>query len=752
MQAIVDKIKGLIGLKKTKKSITQPLNRTSTPLPSPLLNNNLISTSISVKNNSFGETGKANANANANTNTNNASNGNGNNQKSSINANNASNGNSNANSYSKHNSYNNYSYKLTTVIEEDLQTEDDLPVFDPDDLSDEIFSNDNSSISNNNSNNTNSNSTNKNSSTTLRLSETHLFQSLAKVLSISDDVLRLVSSEFCAQWQVLPIELIGNTLRIAYINSIHKGTAEKLLRSQHPNLQFEFMASTEKFLLHHIHESYSGLNSRVARENEEQVRREQALRIAELETSSNTATELIFSHNTHLDAEQNRMLSLVSKLLCQMKRADGTDLNIDYVTKTGTNGVKEGFLQVRMRVERDLVLLYDQPISLDVYSQLPRMLKVICGRESTDERSMSTGKVKAQLVYGTKKTLVQLRVNFLPTGQDRGISISIRLQDRENFKHSLANIALTKRQQEIIRNEVLRLTSGLVLVVGPVNHGKNTSCISFLKELSELYPKRKFVTVEDPIEYDLSFATQAEVEEVDGKDARSYADYISTVLRHDLNTLYIGEIRDDESAHMAVKGANLGHLVISTIHTNSACEVVARLRSLRVSPYDISNVLRTIISQRLVKKVCSECVRVNDDTAKQIPRLNEYIDKLAWNDEPNFTRGSGKDNSGNICRNCQGSGYRGVTAIFEILKLSRTLRKFIVDGVTSDELKFQAQKNGFISLWYAGLEKALLGETTLEQVLDVLSGLPDEEVEGLPHLDSLENKSFYDSFEDVLAN
>lgn len=586
----------------------------------------------------------------------------------------------------------------------------------------------------------------------IEVKDEEVFLDLEKVLNIPDEVLNLVSSEFCSEYQVLPIELVGDNLRIAFINQIHKRTVEKLLTSQYPKLKFTFVQSTEKFLLYHIGETYSGMHSRVAKEEEARVMREHALRVNELDSNSETVRELIFTHTKSLDSEQNRILSLISSSLCQMKRREATDLDIDFVTKTLASGIKQGFVHIHIRSERDWVLLHEYPMSLEVYQQIPRVLKVISGRESTDEKEMCTGKVKAQLVYGTKKTLVQLRINFLPTGEDRGISISIRLQDRQNFKHDLGSIGLTRQQREIFLNEICQTNNGLTLVVAPVNEGKNTTCISVLKEKHSLFPKQKYVTVEDPIEYDLSFATQAEVENTDGENAKSYADYIRTILRHNLNNLYIGEIRDEESAKMAARAADLGHFVLSTVHTSTACDAVSRLSSLGISLYQISNVLRVVVSQRLVKKICSECVKVVDEAKKGILRLDEYVDKLNWEADINFLKGSGKDSSGNVCRSCEGSGYRGVTAIFEILKLTRGLRKLIANGVSSDDLKFAAQKEGFKSLWYSGLEKVLLGETTLEQILFVLGGLPDEELEGLPQLGTLENKSFYDSFEDVLAN
>lgn len=583
----------------------------------------------------------------------------------------------------------------------------------------------------------------------LGFDESDLFLDLEKVLSIDDEVLTLLTVDFCRDYQVLPVEKVNTKLRIAYINPIKKQQAEKLLKAQYPNLEVIFVRSTEEFLLHHISECYDGLNSRIAEAEEKRVRAEKAASLRELENGLNAPTDLIFTHERPLGSEENRILSSISTYLCQMKRIGGTDLDIDFVLVPTENGKKEGFLRVTARVERDIVLIHEIPMSLDVYKQFARVLKVISNLESTNDRETCTGKVKCTLIYGTKRDSVQLRINFLPTSEERGLSISIRLQDRTNFRHSLENIGLTTSQRQLVYHEILSKNSGLVLVVGPVNEGKNTTALSLLIENNKLRPKQKTVTVEDPIEYDLLFGVQVEVSQ-----DKTYSYYLKSIIRHNLNNLYIGEVRDPESADLAVQAANLGHRVVSTIHTNSACEAVARLRAMGISSYQLSNSLRTIISQRLVKKTCKSCVRVMDETQRSIPRLGEYVDRLNWQDDAVFTRASGLDENGNTCRNCQGSGYRGVTAIFEILKLSRNLRKLISDGVTSDELKFQAQQEGFKSLWYSGLEKALHGETTLEQLLTVLDGLPDSDLEGLPTLESLE-KTFYDSFddiEDIMAN
>lgn len=580
----------------------------------------------------------------------------------------------------------------------------------------------------------------------LGFDEANLFLDLEKVINVEDDVLTLLTADFCKDYQVLPIEKIDTKLKIAFINPIKKQQASKLLKAQYPNLEVLFVQSTEEFLGHHIHESYNGLNSRIAEAEEKRVRAEKAASLRELENGLNAPTDLIFTHERPLGSEENRVLSSISTYLCQMKRIGGTDLDIDFILVAKENGKKEGFLRVTARVERDIVLIEQIPMSLDVYKQFARVLKVISSLESTNDRETCTGKVKCTLVYGTKRDSVQLRINFLPTSEERGLSISIRLQDRTNFRHSLENIGLTASQRQLVYHEILSKNSGLVLVVGPVNEGKNTTALSLLIENDKLRPRHKTVTVEDPIEYDLPFGVQVEV-----SPDKTYSYYLKSIIRHNLNNLYIGEVRDPESADLAVQAANLGHRVVSTIHTNSACEAVARLRAMGISSYQLSNSLRTVISQRLVKKTCKSCVRVMDETQRSIPRLGEYVDRLNWQDDSIFTRASGVDENGNTCRNCQGTGYRGITAIFEILKLSRNLRKLISDGVTSDELKFQAQQEGFKSLWYSGLEKVLLGETTLEQILAVLDGLPDPDLEGLPALESLE-KTFYDSFEDILAN
>lgn len=588
----------------------------------------------------------------------------------------------------------------------------------------------------------------------LGFDETDLFVDLEKVLNIDDEVLTLLTVDFCKDYQVLPIEKVDTKLKVAFTNPIKRQQAEKLLTAQYPNLEVIFVRSTEEFLLHHVKECYEGLNSRVAEADEKRVRAEKAASLRELENNANIPKDLVFTHERPLGSEENRVLSSISMFLCQMKRIGGTDLDIDYIIRfSKETGQKEGFMRVSARVERDIIILDEIPMSLEIYKQVPRVLKIISGLESTNEREICTGKVKCTLVYGTKADAVQLRINFLPTGEERGLSISIRLQDRTNFKHSLQNIGLTISQCQLIYHEILAKTSGLVLVVGPVNEGKNTTALSLLIENNQIRPAEKTITVEDPTEYDLAFAVQVEVDSSENGDGKKkgYSYYLPSIIRHNLNNLYIGEIRDRESADLAVQAANLGHRVISTSHTNSACEAVSRLAAMGISSYQLSNALRTVISQRLVKKSCKKCVRVMDETQRTIPRLGEYIDKLNWQDDAIFTRASGLDENGNTCRNCQGSGYRGVTAIFEILKLSRKLRKLISDGVTSDELKFQAQQEGFKSLWYSGLEKVLLGETTLEQLLKVLGGLPDSELEGLTPLESLE-KTFYDSFDDILTN
>lgn len=292
-----------------------------------------------------------------------------------------------------------------------------------------------------------------------------------------------------------------------------------------------------------------------------------------------------------------------------------------------------------------------------------------------------------------------------------------RSSEKKAFNYTLSTIGLSQQQQDQVRQNILSNPTGLVLTARPVNQGMNPT-LSVLQEVHSLYPNKKIVTLEDPIEYELPFAIQ-----VESQSSEDYPDYLRGIMRHNTDIIYLDKMSNTEIATMVVDISSSKKLVLSTLHASGACEVVARLSAMGVSSNQLSKVLRGVISQQLVRHICTHCVKVSDTTQKEMPYIQKYIDRLGWKGQVAFVRGSGKDSQGELCTNCQGTGYSGTTPIFEVLNLSEKLSYLIAKSASTDELRIQAETEGFKPIWFSAIGKTLLGETTLEEIKFILSGV-----------------------------
>lgn len=282
-------------------------------------------------------------------------------------------------------------------------------------------------------------------------------------------------------------------------------------------------------------------------------------------------------------------------------------------------------------------------------------------------------------------------------------------------KWNLSNIGLSKLQKRFLDEQILSIAQGFILVVAPPKEGKHTTGICLIRELAELHPNKKLITVENPIRYNLQSVLQFQIE-----PESSYTRCFDAIVFRKPNAVYIDDISDEETAKKVLESKHYFNFVMTNIQADGVCDAIVKLKSMGVSKRDLAERLDLIISQRLIKKLCSMCVKTFDPLEEEIPHLEKHIKKLGWNREVNFSRGSGKDSRGNICTTCQGTGYNGKVGIFEIFKFSRKLKKMVDKNANAYEIEAQIEREGFQSLWYSGLEKALNEETTLEELINVL--------------------------------
>jgi type IV pilus assembly protein PilB len=294
---------------------------------------------------------------------------------------------------------------------------------------------------------------------------------------------------------------------------------------------------------------------------------------------------------------------------------------------------------------------------------------------------------------------VDLRVSVLPT--IFGESVVMRILDRSVVNLSLNNVGMDEPTLVRFRKAIDR-PNGIVLVTGPTGSGKTTTLYSALSELND--PGEKLITTEDPVEYDIDGIVQIPI---DSDAGVTFASCLRAILRQDPDTILVGEIRDLETADIAIQAALTGHLVFSTLHTNDASATVTRLTDMGIQPFMICATVEAILAQRLVRRICPKCREETRVGADLLFELGMERDQLG-NDQ--YYRGTG-------CDACNNTGYKGRVGIFELMVLNDVIRDMVMANASTDEIRNQAQKDGMITLREFGMGLARSGITSLEEVV-----------------------------------
>lgn len=293
---------------------------------------------------------------------------------------------------------------------------------------------------------------------------------------------------------------------------------------------------------------------------------------------------------------------------------------------------------------------------------------------------------------------VDLRVSTLPTSH--GEKVVMRLFDKSAFNRQVANLGLDGLALDAF-SRVIRQPYGMVLISGPTGSGKTTTLYSALQDIKTVH--KNLITVEDPIEYHIDAVSQVHANQ---KVGLTFARALRSILRQDPDVIMIGEIRDTETADIAVKSALTGHMVFSTVHANDSAGTLTRLVDMGVPRYLVGSAMSLVMAQRLVRKVCERCKEMAPPDSGQLASLGE--DGAALTGRP-VARGRG-------CIACKQTGYAGRTAVFEVLELDRHVRRLVIEGANEDGIKRHLMDNGFMTLRKAGIRKILEGVTSIEEV------------------------------------
>ena len=360
-------------------------------------------------------------------------------------------------------------------------------------------------------------------------------------------------------------------------------------------------------------------------------------------------------------------------------------------------------IKVRFRIDG---ILYDVlTLSNNILTLIVTRIKILAKMRTDESRAAQDGKIITR-VEGDK---VDVRVSVIPT--THGEKVVMRLLSSKGKQFSLEDLGMSPNDMEIV-NRAVKKPYGMILSTGPTGSGKTTSLYALVKILN----KRdvNICTIEDPVEYDLQGVNQIQV---NSKTNLNFAQGLRSLLRQDPDIIMVGEIRDEETASIAVNSAMTGHLVLSTLHTNDAATTLPRLLDMKIEPYLVASTVNIIIAQRLLRRICMKCIisyTLNDKEVEELKRevnIDRFLNTRELK-EIRFYKGKG-------CEACNDSGYAGRVGIFEILQIDDDIKNLIMSRTDADQIKKKAIANGMSTMFEDGLNKAIAGQTTLEEIFRV---------------------------------
>jgi type II secretory ATPase GspE/PulE/Tfp pilus assembly ATPase PilB-like protein len=404
-----------------------------------------------------------------------------------------------------------------------------------------------------------------------------------------------------------------------------------------------------------------------------------------------------FSSFKDLQAEisQAQVTEIVTMLMAAAIKSDSSDIHIE---------AEEKIIKVRFRI--DGVLHDVATIDKSSWDKIISRMKLLAEVKINITDKPQDGRMSIYM----KNDRVDIRVSFLPT--NFGESVVMRLLRSSSVGLEFSDLGIRDRAFNQLKREVER-PNGMIITTGPTGSGKTTTLYAILKKLNS--PETKIITIEDPIEYQLAGVNQSQTSK-----NYTFAQGLRSIVRQDPDVVMVGEIRDLETAEIAIQASLTGHLVLSTIHTNDAAGTVPRFLSMGAKPYLLAPALNAMIGQRLVRKICQKCkheIKLDDSNLKRVKDLlNELLDE----DKKGIDFNNLKFYQGSGCEACQGIGYKGRIGIYEVLTMNKEIEKLVLSGTASEyDMRDNAKKNGMITMVQDGILKAIAGITSVDEVFRV---------------------------------
>lgn len=504
---------------------------------------------------------------------------------------------------------------------------------------------------------------------------------------ISHEILKSVTRETAIKHKLIPISKSGSTLVVAMSDPSNIFAVDDLKFATGNNI--EVVVTSERSIRNAIERFYG---SQQEWEDAQKARESTAAVDRLLGDLDDFLIEISGEENIDINdlekaSEEAPVIKLVNHLLMDSIRKGASDIHIEPYEKQ---------LRVRYRIDGVLYDIMHPPLKLK--NAVTSRIKVMSNLDIAERRLPQDGRIKVKL--GQSKTM-EYRVSVVPTLF--GEKVVMRILDKESLKLDLTKLGFYEQQLEVFKKSIYQ-PYGMVLITGPTGSGKTTTLYSSLMDLNRT--DVNISTAEDPVEYSLPGVNQVQVHEEIGL---TFASCLRSFLRQDPDVILVGEIRDYETAEIAIKSALTGHLVLSTLHTNDAPSTITRLLNMGVEPFLVTASLNSIVAQRLVRVACPECKQQVDVPPQVLIDLGvspkEVSDFVVY-------KGVGEG-----CRLCSGTGYKGRLAVFEVMEINEELKEFILSGASALEIKREAIRQGMMTLRQSALVKLKHGITTIEEVV-----------------------------------
>lgn len=495
-----------------------------------------------------------------------------------------------------------------------------------------------------------------------------------KELRIPDEVLSMVPRNIARKYKVVPVSGFGDSVTIAISDPSDLDTVDSL----HHLLKKEITVAvaSEEDLEAAINNYYGGSDDSVGKMIQDITQ-------GEVDVTNIIGVGGATDDGVEVDADAP-LIKLVNSIIVDAFKSRASDIHLEPLEKK---------FRVRFRIDGMLQEVKSPPKRLQ--ASIISRLKIQSAMSIDERRKPQDGRIN--LTVAGKQ--IDLRVNCLPT--NHGESIVMRILDKSGLKLGLAELGFLPDDQQSFER-MIGLPDGIILVTGPTGSGKTTTLYSCLNYINR--PDRKIITVEDPVEYQLAGINQVQVNNVVGL---TFAQALRAMLRQAPNVIMLGEIRDKETATIAINASLTGHLVFSTLHTNDAPGAVTRLVDIGVKPFLVATATRGIMAQRLVRKICKKCGTPREMSDSEWRAIGVDPSSVT---EANVRMGAG-------CKDCNGGGYRGRFGIFEIFVIEDEARKLIYDQVPNTVLRARALEMGMRSLRDDGARKVISGLTSPEEVI-----------------------------------